>query len=233
MKCSVIIPAGGLGRRFGGALPKQYIELEGKPILIHTISMFEEMEEVENIVVSVHTEWYTRTSEMIKYYGLTKVAELVIGGLERQDSVNNALHTKTIENSEIVLVHDAVRPFVTKDLVRKVIEAADETGAVIPVIRAKDTIKEVTARGIVVKTIDRSKLVMVQTPQGFWTDILRNAYDKAKAASYLGSDSAQLLEFIGYKVTTIDGDDENLKITTPFDLKVGAMILDERKSSTK
>ncbi len=230
MKCSVIIPAGGLGKRFGGDTPKQFLELAGKPILIHTISLFENMDEIENIVVSVHTEWYTRASEMIKSYGFKKVSELVIGGLERQDSVNNALHTKSIEDSELVLVHDAVRPFVTSKLVRKIIETAEETGAAIPYIRPKDSIKEITAREIVVKTIDRSKLVMVQTPQGFWTDILRNAYDKAKAANYFGSDSAQLLEFIGYKVTVVGGEDENIKITTPLDIRVGSMILEDRAS---
>lgn len=228
MKCSVVIPAGGLGKRFGGNIPKQYIEFAGKPILMHTISLFESMEEISSIVVSVHTEWYTRTNEMIKQYGFKKVSELVIGGVERQDSVNNALHTQSVEESDVVLVHDAVRPLVTTKLIRKVIEVAEEFGAAIPYIRPKDTIKEITAREIVVKTIDRSKLVLVQTPQGFWPDILKNAYEKAKAANYIGTDSAQLLEFIGYKVAVVPGEDENIKITTPLDIRFANMIYDER-----
>ncbi len=228
MKCSVVIPAGGLGKRFGGNIPKQYLEFAGKPILMQTINLFESMEEIDSIIVSVHTEWYTRTNEMIKQYGFKKVKELVIGGVERQDSVNNALHTQSVEESDVVLVHDAVRPLVTPKLIRKVIEVAEEFGAAIPYIRPKDTIKEITAREIVVKTIDRSKLVMVQTPQGFWPDILKNAYEKAKAANYIGTDSAQLLEFIGYKVAVVPGEDENIKITTPLDIRFANMIMEER-----
>ena len=228
MKVSVVIPAGGLGKRFGGNIPKQYLEFVGKPILMHTIGLFERMENIDSIVVSVHTEWYTRTNEMIKQYGFKKVSELVIGGVERQDSVNNALHTNAVEESDVVLVHDAVRPLVTPNLINKVIEVAEEFGAAIPYIRPKDTIKEITAREIVVRTIDRSKLVMVQTPQGFWPDILKNAYEKAKATNYLGTDSAQLLEFIGYKVAVVPGEDENIKITTPLDIRIASMIMDDR-----
>jgi 2-C-methyl-D-erythritol 4-phosphate cytidylyltransferase len=106
MSVSVIIPAGGIGKRFGSSIPKQFLEISGIPILIHTIRIFDEVEEVDDIVVSVHSEYYTFTKELLKKYGQGKIKEVVVGGLERQDSVSNALHTKTVSESDIVLVHD-------------------------------------------------------------------------------------------------------------------------------
>lgn len=224
MSVSVIIPAGGIGKRFGSSIPKQFVEIGGKPIIIHTVLIFEQMAEIENIVISVHSEWYSFTKELIQKYNITKVKEVVIGGLERQDSVSNALHTKTIANSDIVLVHDAVRPFCTPDLVRRLIEEVEETGAVIPALRPNETVKEVTAKGEVVKTIDRNKLSLVQTPQAYWYDIIKNAYEKALKANYYGPDSASLVEFIGYKVTVIEGESSNIKVTNPYDFEVGELI---------
>lgn len=229
MKCCVIIPAGGVGKRFGSDLPKQFVEINSIPILIHTLRVFEDIKDVEAVILSVHSEWFTYTKELIKKYDIKKVAEIVIGGLERQDSVSHALRTKSVEAAEIVLVHDAVRPFVSAKLIQDVIDAAEEAGAVIPAIEPKETIKEKTHKGMVIKTIDRSKMCMVQTPQGFWQDVILNAYTQASKANFNGTDSASLVEFIGYKVTIIEGEDTNLKITTPFDLKIGKMILDENQ----
>jgi len=230
MKCCTIIPAGGVGKRFGSEIPKQFVEIDSIPVLIHTLRIFENIDDVEAVILSVHSEWFTYTKELIKKYDIKKVAEIVIGGVERQDSVSHALRTKSVESAEIVLVHDAVRPFVSKELIQNVIDAAEEAGAVIPAVMPNETIKEKTHKGMVVKTVDRSKLCMVQTPQGFWQDIISNAYTQAAKAGFVGTDSASLVEFIGYKVTIIDGEDSNIKITTPFDLKVGKMIMEERKN---
>lgn len=227
MKCSVIIPAGGVGKRFGSNIPKQFVEINEVPVLIRTIRIFEEIDEVESIVIPVHSQWFTYTKEIINKFGIKKVKDVVVGGIERQDSVANAIHSKHVEDSDIILIHDAVRPFVSSKLVRKIIETAEETGAVIPATKLKDSIKEKTAHDIVVKTIDRSKLCNVQTPQGFWYDILLKAYTEASKASFVGTDSSSLVEFIGYKVTVIEGEDSNIKITTPFDLKLGKLILDD------
>jgi 2-C-methyl-D-erythritol 4-phosphate cytidylyltransferase len=228
MSVSVIIPAGGIGKRFGSNIPKQFVEISGIPILIHTVRIFDDVQEVDDIVVSVHSEYYTFTKELLKKYGQGKIKEVVVGGLERQDSVYNALHTKTISESDIVLVHDAVRPFCTPKLVKRIIATVEDTGAAIPTTKTKETIKEISHKNEVIRTVDRSKLCMVQTPQGFWYDILSNAYEKAKTAGFFGTDSASLVEFIGYKITVVDGEDSNLKITTPFDLKVGQLIFDEK-----
>lgn len=227
MSVSVIIPAGGVGKRFGSSIPKQFVEIAGAPVLIHTLNIFEKVEEVENVVVSVHSEWYSFTKEIVQKYGIKKVKEVVIGGLERQDSVSNAIHTKTVGESDIVMVHDAVRPFCTPKLVKKVLEYVEDAGAVIPATKPTETIKEVTPKGEVVKTIDRSKLAMIQTPQAFWYDIIKTAYEKAMLANFYGPDSASLVEFIGYKVTTVEGEDSNLKITSPYDLKIGELLFQE------
>ncbi len=227
MKTTVIIPAGGLGKRIGGNLPKQFIEIGGVPIMARTAGIFQEMDEIDSIVISVHSEWYTYTKEMIAKYGLTKVREVVVGGKDRQDSVANALITNTVKESELVLTHDAVRPFVTRELIKALVESAEEYGAVIPVTKPTDTIKEVSNRGTINKTLDRSKLCMVQTPQAFWTDIIINAYQKASSASYRATDCAGLVEFIGYKVFSIPGEETNIKISTPLDLKIAEFMLKE------
>jgi|YNPMSStandDraft_2_1061718.scaffolds.fasta_scaffold03869_3 2-C-methyl-D-erythritol 4-phosphate cytidylyltransferase len=228
MKSSVIIPAGGIGKRFGSQVPKQFVDLAGIPILVHTIRIFDTVEDVVSIVIAVHNEWFTYTKEIVEKYKCEKVKEIIIGGQERQDSVFNGLLTETIKNSEIVLVHDAVRPFASPKLVQTIISETEDFGAVIPGIPPKETVKEVNNKGLVVKTLERNKLSLIQTPQGFWTDIITSAYRKAKEASFIGTDEASLVEFIGYKVTIVDGEDENIKITTPFDLKVAELIMQEK-----
>mgnify|MGYP000878530493 CR=1 FL=1 len=227
MKTSVIIPAGGVGTRFGGDLPKQFVELAGAPILVHTIRIFDNIDDVESIVISVHNEWFTYTKELIKKFDCKKVTDIVLAGKERQDSVANGLHTKSVQESEIVLVHDAVRPFASPALVQKLIDEAEELGAVIPVTEPKETIKERNNKDMVVRTLDRTKLAMVQTPQAFWYDVIKTAYEKAAIASYKGTDDSSLVEFIGYKVSVIEGEEENLKITDPFDMRIAELILNE------
>lgn len=226
MSVSVIIPAGGIGKRFGADVPKQFVEIAGAPILIHTLNIFNQVEEVDNIVIAVHTEWYSFTKELLKKFDQSKVKEVVIGGLERQDSVSNAIHTKTVSESDVVMIHDAVRPFCTPQLIKNVLEAVEETGAVIPATRPTETVKEVTHKGEIIKTIDRTKLAMAQTPQAFWYDIIKTAYEKAMLANFYGPDSASLVEFIGYKVTMIDGEHSNLKLTTPYDIRLAEFLLD-------
>ncbi len=228
MNCSVIIPAGGIGKRFGSTMPKQFIEMNGIPILIHTIRIFDKIDDVESIVIPVHNEWFTFTKEIIAKYECHKVKEVVIGGLERQDSVFNGIHTKSVQESEIVLVHDAVRPFASPLLVQNLINAAEDYGAAIPITIPKDTIKEKNNKGIVVRTLDRNKHCLVQTPQAFWYDIISKAYTEATKASFQGTDEASLVEFIGYKVSVVEGEETNIKITSPFDLKVSEVIFKEK-----
>jgi 2-C-methyl-D-erythritol 4-phosphate cytidylyltransferase len=229
MKTSVIIAAGGKGERFGSDMPKQFVELKGKPIIVRTIELFDDIKEIDSIVIAVHSEWFSFTKELIEKFNLTKVKEVVVGGKERQDSIYNALHSKSIEDAEIVLIHDAIRPFLSKTLIGKILDATEENGAVVLGITPKDPVKEVNNKNQILKTLQRGKLSITQTPQSFWKEIILEAYNKARDVNYIGSDSSQLVEFLGYKVTVVEGEDNNIKVTTPFDLKIAELILNEQE----
>jgi 2-C-methyl-D-erythritol 4-phosphate cytidylyltransferase len=225
MHTSVIIPAAGLGKRIGSEIPKQYIEINDTPILIKTIQLFDNIDDVESIVVPVHSEWFAHTKELIEKFNCKKVKEITLGGTERQNSVFIGLQSKFVKDTEVVLIHDAVRPFVSQNLIQNLLNAADEYGAVIPAIKPNDTIKEINNKGFVEKTIDREKLIQVQTPEAFWTNLAIDAYEKAIAANFIGTDSSSLLEFVGYKVFIVEGEETNFKITTLADLKYAKMMI--------
>ncbi len=229
MKTSVIIAAGGKGERFGSDIPKQFVELKGKPIIVRTIELFDDIKEIDSIVISVHSEWFSFTKELIAKFNLTKVKDVVVGGKERQDSIYNALHSKAIEDAEIVIIHDAIRPFLSKALIEKILDATEENGAVVLGITPKDPVKEINNKNQILRTLQRGKLSITQTPQSFWKEIIIEAYNKARDVNYIGSDSSQLVEFLGYKVTVIEGEDNNIKVTTPFDLKIAELILNGEK----
>ena len=224
MKTSVIIPAAGLGTRISSEKPKQYIEINSIPILIRTIKIFDKIDDVEDIVIPVHSEWFTHTQELIKQFDCKKVKEITIGGKERQDSVYASLHLKSINNSELVLVHDAVRPFASPSLIQTLINEAEDYGAVIPAINPIDTIKERNNKGFVERTFDRNKIIQVQTPQVFWNDVILDSYEKANNAGFYGTDSSTLVEFAGYKVYIVEGEENNIKITSQNDLELAKII---------
>jgi 2-C-methyl-D-erythritol 4-phosphate cytidylyltransferase len=228
MSTTVVIPAGGTGSRFGSEIPKQFVELQGKPLIVRTIEIFDNINEVDSIIISVHSEWFTYTKELVQKFKLSKVKDVVVGGKERQDSIFNALHSKAIEDAEIVMIHDAVRPFLSENLIHKIIDSAEENGAVVLGSTPKDPVKEINGKGQVVRSLPRNHLTITQTPQAFWTDIIVNAYEKARVVNYTGADSSQLVEFNGFKVTVIEGEDQNIKITTPFDFKLAELIMNEK-----
>ncbi|HRT68010.1 MAG TPA: 2-C-methyl-D-erythritol 4-phosphate cytidylyltransferase, partial [Bacteroidota bacterium] len=180
------------------------------------------------IVIAVHSEWFTFTKELVQSYKLEKVKDIVVGGKERQDSIYNALHSKATLDADIVLIHDSVRPFISQQSIKKIITAADDFGAVILGTTPKDPVKEIDYKGEVIRTLQRGKLSISQTPQAFWRDIIMNSYEKAREVNYVGADSSQLVEFAGYKVSVIEGEDTNIKITTPLDLKIAELILEEK-----
>ncbi len=227
MKTSVIIPAAGLGKRFGSEIPKQFLEIDGIPMIIRTIKLFDRIDDVESIVIPVHNEWFTYTKELVAKFNCSKVKEITIGGKERQETVFNGLHLKPAQDSEIILIHDAVRPFTSATLIQSVIDAAEEYGAAIPAIAPYDTVKEKSSKEFVVKTLDRNKLVMAQTPQGYWTNMVIDAYTKGVKAGFSGTDSASFVEFIGYKVYIVAGEAANFKITTQADYNYAKSMLAE------
>jgi len=225
MKTVAIIPAGGSGKRAGAAIAKQYLELYSLPVLVRTLRVFQKAEAISDIIVVVPGDDVASVRErMVEKYNLTKVAAVVAGGRERQDSVACGLRA-VASPCDIVMVHDAVRPFVTEDMIHRVAAAAAGCGAASLGVLAKDTVKETTEDGIVRRTLPRRNLWQTQTPQAFSYDLLLRAHEAAEKDHYYGTDDAALVERIGATVQMIAGSDENMKITTPEDVKMAESLL--------
>lgn len=243
MKVVVIIPAAGLGTRMAPvpsaidpkskkAHPsKQFTELAGTPILIHTLRKFAAVDEVSEIWVALREneiEGFRERLETDAKDVLRKRIELVVGGEHRQQSVEHALSKVSAASDDIVLVHDAVRPLVTSEIIREVIEAAKKYGAAIAGLPAVDTVKQVerTAEGAIIKaTIPRAGVVLAQTPQGFRYDVIKKVFDEATADGFMGTDEASLAERSGHEVAVVMGSPKNIKITTPGDMELAEFYL--------
>ena len=226
MKISAIIPAAGQGTRMGSAIPKQFLLLQGKPILHHTLRAFEASGQVDSVILVVpEKDSAAAKKEWLLGYDIVK--KIVVGGKERQDSVYNGFQALDAD-TDVVLVNDGVRPFVTGDMILRAIEAAKNFGAAITAIPVNDTIKLADADGFVEKTVDRSGLWRVQTPQAFQYAVLNEAFQKAVQDSYYGTDEGSLLEYAGKKVKIIEGSEMNIKITRQEDLILGEAILNRR-----
>ncbi len=225
MKTVALIPAGGSGRRLQTGVAKQYLILEGLPVLVRSLRVFEQAPVVDEVIVVVpQADIEFVRKELVKHYNLRKVAEVLAGGAERQDSVRNGLAIID-DTCGIVLVHDGVRPFVTVDMINDVVAAARNDQAAAIGVAVKDTVKETREDGFVTKTVPRSSLWLAQTPQAFKCNILQDAYRSAQKDNYHGTDDASLVERIGIKVKMIAGSYENLKITTPEDLIIAEALL--------
>jgi len=223
VKVGIVIAAAGQGKRMGAKIPKQFIELKGKPVLYHSICLFNEHPFIQEIVVVTSKEDIAQTEEITK--DLTHVT-VVEGGKERQESVLCGL--KALRNSEFVLIHDAARPFATQDLINRLIARVAETGAVIPAVPVKDTIKVVNEKREVQSTPPRQSLWAVQTPQAFRLSTILEAHHWAQERQFLGTDDATLLEAKGLTVHVIDGEYSNIKLTTPEDLQVAEKIIEKK-----
>lgn len=226
MKVSAIIPAAGQGTRMGSSIPKQFLLLQGKPILHHTLRAFEASGQVDSVILVVpEKDFAAAEKQWLQGYDIVK--KIVIGGTERQDSVYNGFQALDCD-TDVVLVHDGVRPFVDADMIQRAIEAAKNFGAAITAIQVNDTIKLSDADGFVEKTVDRSGLWRIQTPQAFQYAVLAEAFLKAIQDSYYGTDEGSLLEYAGKKVKIIEGSEMNIKITRKEDLILGEAILNRR-----
>ncbi len=227
-KLAVIIPAAGSGSRMGTRIPKPFIQLKDASILEHTIRAFAQVDNVKEIVVATSEEWFEHIDRILeKYASQVNRVGIVEGGSERQHSIYNALQ-KISSKIDLVAVHDAVRPFISEQLINECCEAASNVGGAIVAVPAKDTIKKVNSENTILETPDRSNLWQAQTPQIFQRQLLIRAYEHANRDKFLGTDDASLVERIGGSVKVIEGDRRNLKITYPIDLKVAELILDER-----
>jgi 2-C-methyl-D-erythritol 4-phosphate cytidylyltransferase len=229
MKRVAIIPAGGTGRRMGGEISKQYLLLAGIPILAHTLGVFQSSPLIDEVILAVPGGDIAEVRRtVVEPYGFSRVRLVIAGGRERQDSVKNALaHVK--DEHGVVVIHDGVRPFVTGDLIKRAVAAAEMFGAVTTGLPVRDTVKEVDQEGQVVKTVPREGLWLTQTPQAFRIEVILAAYERALADGFYGTDDASLVERTGIPVRMIPGDRENIKVTTPEDLLHGEKIICGRR----
>ncbi|MGA2101933.1 MAG: 2-C-methyl-D-erythritol 4-phosphate cytidylyltransferase [Candidatus Sulfotelmatobacter sp.] len=243
MKVVVIIPAAGLGTRMS-PMPsamdaklkkphpsKQFTELAGTPILTHTLRKFAGVNEVSEIWIALRENEIDGFRDRLEKEAqdlFKKRIELVAGGEHRQQSVEHALNAVSAGPDDIVLVHDAVRPLVTAEIIRDVIQAAKKYGAAIAGLPAIDTVKQVerTSEGAIIKaTIPRAGVVLAQTPQGFRYDVIKKAFDEAAADGFMGTDEASLAERSGHEVAVVMGSPRNIKITNPGDMELAEFYL--------
>jgi 2-C-methyl-D-erythritol 4-phosphate cytidylyltransferase len=225
MKVGAIIAAAGTGRRMKTDRPKQLLTLNGTAIIVHTIRKFDACPEVDYIVVTAPRESLDEIAGLVKSAGFRKSVTVVEGGERRQDSV--AMGLKHLQpGTDIVAVHDGVRPFVPVDDIKNAIHQAEASGAAILAIPIVDTVKQ-AEREVVQSTLTREHLVLAQTPQVFRTSILKEAFDRAAKDEYYGTDESSLVERLGLPVSIVRGSERNIKITRPSDLTLAQAFLEE------
>ena len=227
-KITAIVLAAGSGRRMGGDIPKQYMELSGKPVIYYSLKVFQD-NVVDDIVLVVSDEYieYCR-KEIVERYGFSKVTDIISGGRERYDSVRNGL--EVCESADYVLIHDGARPLITGDMVKRSIATLEEETGCSVAVKAKDTIKISDENDYGVDTPDRRYVWQVQTPQSFHRRELVAAYEKLAASGDTAiTDDTMIMErYGGVKIKLIDGSYANIKITTPEDLALAEVLLEHR-----
>ena len=227
MKAAAVIPAAGMGTRMRSASPKQFLTLQGTPIVVHTLRKFLRCEEIQKIVVPLRKADIPFFENLLEQEKIPPVVELVVGGVHRQDSVFCGFK-QVEEDTEVVVVHDAVRPFVDVELIRSVIRVAFEKGAGILALPCVDTVKQIE-RNIIEATLARDKIVLAQTPQAFRYGILREGFEKARQDHFYATDESCLVERLGYEVSVIRGSERNIKITKPGDLPLAELYAQQEK----
>jgi len=231
MHVFAILPAAGLGTRMAASQPKQFLELNGLPILIHSLRAFAAVPRVTAIYVAVRHNELERVQAQVAEHGFAGKVQVVEGGDSRQQSVANALKVIPCGEDDVVLVHDAVRPLIDAATIERTIDAVAETGAAIVGMPVIDTVKQVerTAHGaLITATIPREFVVLAQTPQGFRCGLLQKAFAEAEADGFVGTDEASVVERAGYPVAVVPGSAVNLKITQPGDLALAEFYLRQK-----
>jgi 2-C-methyl-D-erythritol 4-phosphate cytidylyltransferase len=235
IRIAAILPAAGLGTRMGAETPKQFLELDGEPIFIHTLRRIASCPLVTDIIVATRSDVLATLEKRIRGEKFAQSVRVVRGGDSRQESVAAALR-EVSDDTEMVVVHDAVRPFVTREQIERVIEEARRCQAAMLGIPAMDTVKEVKRASLpedvalIIGTIPRERVVLAQTPQAFSTKLLKEAFARAEADGVNASDEAGLVERIGHNVHVVLGSERNIKITRPADMELARFYLElERK----
>ena len=222
---SAIILAGGKGKRMGSAISKQFIDIKGKPIIYYTLKKFSENKKIDNIIVVLPEDEVKYFKEnILKKYEL-RINKIVIGGKERQDSVYNALKSLKNSSTDIVLIHDGARPFISERIINEGIKFAEIYGAAAPGVMPKDTIKVKNEKNFSVDTPNRANLVSIQTPQVFKFDEILECHEKIRYNGEMVTDDTMVVEKYGYSVYLYDGEYTNNKVTTPEDLILAERLI--------
>lgn len=228
---AAVIAAGGTGTRMGSPVPKQFLEIAGKPLLLHTLETISSLEEVIQIVVALPEDHISTANEILQKHAFRADVLCVPGGLNRQESVLRGVgHVRP--DADVIMVHDAVRALCDRETMARVLKAAWEKGAAVPGLPASETIQRVSRRGRILATPPREELYAIQTPQAFHAAVLKSALDQARRDGYVGTDESSVVRRAGYKVFVVEGSPDNIKITRPLDLTVAETVVSRRLGKT-
>ena len=224
MTCFAIIPSGGIGKRINSSLPKQYVKVKGKELIAYTLEIFQECSLIDKIIIAAQPKYFNLLEEIKEKYKISKLYKIIEGGKERQDSVFNALQTTNAKDKDIIAVHDAARPLLSKSILHKAITEAEKFDNVIVAIKATDTL--VSGKEFVQSYLNRSLTYHVQTPQISRYKVLLEAMNFAKANNFVGTDESILLHKASNKIKIVEGSSLNFKVTTQSDLDLFTIISD-------
>ena len=222
-----IIVAGGKGNRFGGELPKQFVLINGKPLMAYTLEVFNSSKHIDEIAIVSHKDYLSKTRDIVEQYHFNKVSYIIEGGETRQESVYNALKAITAKDDDVVLIHDCARPLVSEKIIKDNIETCQKVNAATTAIKATDT-TIIASDEKMKETLNRDVLFQVQTPQTFRYKLIKDAHDNCK--DHKATDDAQLVRNLGHEVAIVNGSKNNIKITTQEDLMLFTSLLKEKKA---
>jgi 2-C-methyl-D-erythritol 4-phosphate cytidylyltransferase/2-C-methyl-D-erythritol 2,4-cyclodiphosphate synthase len=227
LKAAAVIAAGGTGIRINSGIPKQFLEISGKPILLHTIEGIASLEEIVQIVIALPPEHIDRAESILRRQPLRAEVLCVPGGSNRQESVRcGVAHVR--QDVDVILVHDAVRPCCDRDVMVRVLKEAWKKGAAVPCLPATETIQRVSRKARVLSTPPRQELHAIQTPQGFHAGILKSALERAHEEKFVGTDESSVVRWAGHRVVVVPGSPDNIKITHPLDLDIAELLISKR-----
>lgn len=218
MKVYAVIPAGGKGKRGGTETPKQYIRFHGKELIVYTLEVFQKCNLIDEIIIAAEPSYFSLLNKIKKDYNLTKITQIVGGGEERQDSVNNVLKSLKADDNDLIAVHDAARPLLPENILTKAINTAKEKRNALVCLKARDTLLK--GDRIVKEYIDRTEIYYVQTPQIFKYKDLKKAMKKAYEKNFIGTDESMLIKEIGIDINIVEGSMLNFKVTTATDIEM-------------
>ncbi len=223
--CSAVIVAAGSAQRMGA--DKVMLELGCMPVLARTLLAFQNCDAIDEIIVVTRMEKVEEVASLCKKYGVTKAGKVIRGGKTRMESALAGV-SEVRSNAKLIAIHDGARPFVPDEVIRRTVDAAAAYMSAVPVIRSTDTLKAIDEDGLITGSVDRERTVRVQTPQVFNADLIKGALTKAVSDGLTLTDDCSAIEIMGIKTHTVDGDEDNIKLTTPRDIQLGELILKTR-----